>query len=179
MKRKQFIKGSVVLSLFCAGVFAVIMLPGQQSVSAQGKVLALARPRLLGQEWSSEQKQVWSTVERFWELWAKKDLDGVLSYFHPDFRGWYSEDPLPSDKASLRKWFSYFFETTEILVQEFNPVAIDVHGNVAFVHYYYTRAYKDAEGKHKMERGRWTDIWMKEGKKWLCICDHGGPTSVE
>lgn len=31
MKRKQFIKGSVVLSLFCAGILAALMLPGQAS----------------------------------------------------------------------------------------------------------------------------------------------------
>ncbi len=179
MKRKQFIKGSVVLSLFCAGVFAAIMLVGQQSVSAQPEVLALAGTRLLGHQWSSEQKKVWNAVEKLWELFAKEDLEGCLSCFHPDFRGWYSKDTLPRNKTVARKWSPFFFETTETLVHELNPLAIDIYGNVAFTHYFYKVAYKDAEGKHKLDRGRWTDIYVKEGDKWLLICDHGGPTSEE
>ena len=35
-----------------------------------------------GQEWSSEQKEVWSSVEDYWALSSKGDLDGFLSYFH-------------------------------------------------------------------------------------------------
>lgn len=179
MKRKHFIKGCVVLGVFCACLFAAIMLAAQESVPAQGQALVLAGPMLLGQEWSPEQKEVWNTVEKLVELEAKEDLDGLLSYFHPDFRGWYCKDPLPRNKASIRKWARYFFEIEESLVYELKPIAIDVHGNVAFVHYYYKWAYKDAEGKHKMDQGRWTDIYMKDGDKWLLICDHGGTTSVE
>jgi hypothetical protein len=38
----------------------------------------------------------------------------------------------------------------------------------------YTRLYKDSEGKEKREAGRWTDILMKDGNKWVLIGDHGG-----
>jgi ketosteroid isomerase-like protein len=98
---------------------------------------------------------------------------------HPDFHGWLSNDPLPRDKAGETKWATYFVKYNESLEQELKPVAINIHDNFAFVHYYYTVAYKDAEGKHKMEKGRWTDVYMEDGDKWLLICDHGGPTSVE
>jgi len=179
MKRKQYLKGSVVLSLFCIAVLVAIMLFGQKSVTAQPKVSSLVAPTLLGQQWSAKQKEVWSTVEKLWECFAKEDLQGALSINHPDFRGWLSNDPLPRNKASEMKWASYFLKYQQTLEQELKPVAIDIHDNFAFVHYYYTVAFKDAEGKHKMEKGRWTDVYMKDGDNWLLICDHGGPTSVE
>ena len=31
-----------------------------------------------------------------------------------------------------------------------------------------------AEGKPMPERGRWTDIVMKKGDKWVLVGDHGG-----
>ena len=46
---------------------------------------------------------------------------------------------------------------------------------MAIVNYHYTLLYKDAEDKQQMERGRFTDILMKEDGKWLLIADHGGP----
>lgn len=51
-----------------------------------------------------------------------------------------------------------------------------MYGNIAFVHYYYDQVVKDAEGKEKSESGRWTDILMKQGDKWVMIGDHGGPS---
>jgi len=47
------------------------------------------------------------------------------------------------------------------------------------VHYYYTYLYKDVEGKQKTSQGRWTDILMKQGNKWVMIGDHGGQTSKD
>jgi hypothetical protein len=49
-----------------------------------------------------------------------------------------------------------------------------VYGNFAFVHYGYQLRYLDAANAEKSERGRWTDILMKVGTRWLCIGDTGG-----
>lgn len=50
---------------------------------------------------------------------------------------------------------------------------------LAYVHYYYSYLYKDAEGKEKSSFGRWTDILMKQGDKWVMIGDHGRRTSKD
>ena len=175
MKRHQLTQGSLVLGLLCTGVLVAALLIGQQSVSAQREVLPALTPMLLGQAWSSQQQEVWNTVKSLWEAYAKKDIERALSYVHTDFRGWHWEDPLPRDKAGERRWATYFSQIQQELVQDLKPVAIDIHDNFALVHYYYTKAYKDTEGKHQTEGGRWTDIYMKEGGTWLLICDHGGP----
>ena len=54
------------------------------------------------------------------------------------------------------------------------PVSIWVKGEFAFVHYYFTQVEKDKEGKETMSGGRWTDILMKKGSKWVLVGDAGG-----
>lgn len=132
---------------------------------------------LCAQEWSPAQKEVWKNVEAYNALYAQRDLEGFAAYFHPDYRGWDYESALPMDKASTRKFMEHSFKTTTTLVYDIKPVAIQIYGNVAFVHYYYTEVYKDVEGKQKNSSGRWTDILLKQGDKWLMIGDHGGQTS--
>ena len=134
---------------------------------------------LFAQEWSEAEKEVWKNIETYHELWAKRDLDGFLSYFHDDYSGWYYESAMPDCKESLRKWGSYYFKKTKVLLYDIKPVAIKVHGNFAFVHYYYSLLQQEKKGKEKSEQGRWTDILKKEGDKWLLIGDHGGETEDE
>ena len=71
----------------------------------------------------------------------------------------------------------HFLETTKIVIQDIQPVAIKIYDNVAIVQYYYTRILKDAEGKEKNVSGRWTDILLKQGDKWYIIGDSGGPAA--
>jgi hypothetical protein len=52
-----------------------------------------------------------------------------------------------------------------------------VIGNVALIHYYYSKL-KTADAKETTERGRWTDVWINEGGKWLLIADSGGALST-
>ena len=58
-----------------------------------------------------------------------------------------------------------------------DPEAIWVKGNFAFVHYRYTEVEVDMEGKERSSSGRWTDILMKDGNRWIMIGDSGGETS--
>jgi len=132
---------------------------------------------LFAQEWSAAQKDVWKNVEAYWALYAAGDVEGYMTYVHTDYLGWSYQNALPSDKASTRKWVEHDLKTTKTLVSEIKPVAIKIHGNIAFVHYYFSMIIKDAEGKDKNISGRWTDILMKQGEKWVMIGDHGGQTS--
>lgn len=134
---------------------------------------------LFAQEWSPAQKEVWKNVETYWDLQMKGDLEGFMSYFHDDYRGWNYGAALPSGKATVRKFVKHAMETSKILVQDIKPVAIQIYGNIAFVDYYWDRVVKDAEGKEKSHSGRWTDILIKQGDRWVMIGDHGGQTSKD
>ena len=131
------------------------------------------------QEWSPAQKDVWKNVEAYWALDAAGNTDGFLAYFHPDYAGWSLNNPAPTGKATATKFITYQHKTSKTIVYDLQPAAIKIHGNVAFVHYHYVQINKDAAGKDKETSGRWTDILMKQGDKWLLIGDNGGRTSKD
>lgn len=141
-------------------------------------IILFSSVQLFGQEWSKEQKEIWENVETYWDLSAKGDVEGFLSYVHDDYSGWSNSDALPDDKISMRKYLSHVFKTRKVLVQVLKPVAINIHDDVAIVQYYYTRLITDVEGKEKDRSGRWTDILMKQGDKWVMIGDHGGSSET-
>ncbi len=132
---------------------------------------------LFAQEWSAAQKEVWKNVEAYWAIYEQGNLEGFLTYFHPDYRGWVYQATLPGDKATVRKFVEHDMKTNKTLVSDIKPVAIQIHGNVALVYYYYAVIEEDAEGKEKSSSGRWLDIMKKQGDKWVLIGDHGGRTS--
>ena len=134
--------------------------------------------QLSAQEWSDKQKEVWKNVEAREDLAIKRNVEGFLSYFHSDFSGWSINDALPRNKEQVRKRVTHRFPTRTTLLSDRQPVAIKIHGNVAIVHYYFSRVYKDVEGKERNSTGRWTDILMKQGDKWVLIGDSGGRAST-
>jgi ketosteroid isomerase-like protein len=133
--------------------------------------------RAHAQDWSAEQQEVWSTVESYWDLFAKEDLEGFLSYLHDDFRGWTYGVPLPRDKSYMQKSMPLGFAVSETIMVDIKPVAIQVHGNLAIVHYYYERTYVDAEGSQAGDTGRWTDVLVQQDDRWMMIADHGGSSA--
>ena len=127
------------------------------------------------QEWSAAQKDVWASVQAYWDLDAQGKTKEFLEYFDADYSGWYNRNALPSSKTTSSKFIAHGHKTGKTLVYDIQPVAIKVHGQFAFVHYYYSQVTKNAEGKDEPNAGRWTDILTKRGDKWVLIGDSGGP----
>ena len=138
-------------------------------------VSILAMPLYAG-EWTEEQKEVWKTVESYSKIAAEGDVEGFLNYFHPDFLGWAYSQELPTSKKVRSKYIRYYYPNFKNLFYDIRPVGVKVFGNAAFVHYYFYSEGIDSDGKKVVSKGRWTDILMKEGDKWLMIGDHGGET---
>lgn len=142
-------------------------------------VFSLGLTATMAQDWSPAQKEVWENVNDYWAIMAKGDLNGFMDYFHADYIGWDNESRLPSSKEESRKWLSYAYQGVKIPVYDVKPLAIKIYGDVAFVHYYYSMAKETQEGKRKTETGRWTDILLKQGSRWVLIGDHGGSDKSE
>ena len=142
-------------------------------------MVLLASAPLAAQDWSQAQKDVWKNVEAYWALDAAGNTEAFLGYFHPDYAGWDLNRAVPGGKDTARKFLSHYHKTSKTLVYDLQPAAIRVHGNVAIVHYHYTQIARDAAGKDKESSGRWSDILMKQGDKWVLIGDSGGRTSKE
>lgn len=147
-------------------------------LAALGLFIALPAT-VLAQEWSSAQKEVWKNVEAYWALDAAGKTDEFMAYFHPEYMGWSIRSALPANKETVRKFVSHGHKTSKTLVYHVQPAAIAIHDNVAIVHYYWSQVTQASGDKEKESSGRWTDILMKQGDKWVLIGDHGGTTSKD
>ena len=132
---------------------------------------------LNAQQWTDEQLEVWKSVETYDDLANKGDVEGFLTYFDESFIGWpYGSDAV-HNKQIRAEWIKYLLPLSTTVMSTITPEAIWVKDNFAFVHYYYSGITKDKDGKVSFESGRWTDILMKKGDRWIMIGDHGGKTS--
>jgi hypothetical protein len=131
---------------------------------------------LYAEDWSTEQKEVLSTIEACYEKLMERDLEGFLSYYHEDYKGWGLDVPVPYGKESVIKWSSFSFPRTEIMLYEVQPLEVILIGESAAIHYYFYYRFKNHEEKEISYTARWTDFYVKDGGKWLLIADHGGNT---
>jgi ketosteroid isomerase-like protein len=127
------------------------------------------------QEWSPAQKEVWQRVVDAWKADADRDVEQALAYYHDEYLGWWNRDAFPENKSETKRWIEHHFKSNKVVLQNFRPLAIKIHGDTAIVHYYAHRLTKDAEGKEKDERHRWSEVWTKENGKWLLLSATGGP----
>jgi ketosteroid isomerase-like protein len=136
----------------------------------------LSSVQLFGQEWSEEQKEAWKFIETHWDNLVKEDIEVILADYHDDFIGWEITSPLTFNKAFLRKNMPLWIESSDWVVYNIQPIAINIFDDVAIVHYYHSSVFKDTKGNETNYSGRWTDIIMKQGDRWVLIGDSGGLT---
>ena len=126
------------------------------------------------QQWTDEQKAVWAGVEKYWAVGMSDNPLDFLSYFDDSYYGWSYENEAPGTKADVQKSLSYWTKKGKVVYYLITPARIWVNGDFAYVHYYYTQVTESPDGKPNTEKGRWTDILMKKGDKWMLVGDHGG-----
>jgi uncharacterized protein (TIGR02246 family) len=134
---------------------------------------------LVAHEWTDAEKEVLKEMEKSYELWVKKDIEGFLSYIHDDYCGWHYESAVTQKKSNFVNMANHYFPKTEIIFYELTPLEVQILDDVAIVHYYFYFLMKDDEGKEQSSQSRYTDILMKEDGKWLLISDHGGEVKVK
>ena len=118
-------------------------------------ITLLSSAQLFGQEWSEEQKEVWKNVQTRWEDFeAKQYLEVATAIIHDDCSVWNNHDALPINKASLRKRVVHFLETTKILINDIQPVAIKIYDNVAIVHFLLFKNNQECRGSRN--KSEWT-----------------------
>lgn len=135
-------------------------------------LVALFVPPATGQEWSSDQQEVWKAVMATWGL--DPQVDWCAEACHPNVLAWGVGYPAPRDKDQIHAWWKRDSESSTTLEAQVTPVGIVVQGGTAVAHYYYTTLSESQDGKRKTEHGRYTDVLVKEGGKWLYIAWNGG-----
>lgn len=130
---------------------------------------------LLAQEdWTSAQKEVWKNVNDYWACFSRGDVNCYMSYIHPDFEGWDNASLLPRKKADIEKNLNSFVQGSKVFTYSIKPLTVKVYGELAFVHYFHTMTIETKDGKKTIIEGRYTDILLKQGNKWVVVGDHGG-----
>ena len=103
-----------------------------------------------------------------------KDLTWIDKMVHPNVSYWDADRPAPQNKASLSRWSRYTTANSTILEQEIIPISMTITGNVAVAQYRYVRARENYKKEREMVTGRYTDVLMKEGGRWLFLAWAGG-----
>jgi len=135
--------------------------------------------QIFSQQWTTEQKEVWENVEAYWNLYAQGDVEGYMNYIHNDYKGWDYDDEIPKDKTELKKWMNYYSKKSKIVLHSESPLTIQIFGNMSIVNYNYSIISSEADGKDIPFEGRYTDILIKEGSKWLQVAGHGGDRNFD
>jgi ketosteroid isomerase-like protein len=140
-------------------------------------VLFLFISNISAQQWTEEHKAVWAGVEAYWAVSLTDTPMDFLSYFDDSYFGWSYDYEAPGTKADVQKSLGYWTSKGKVVYYIITPARIWVNGDFAYVHYYYTQVTESPDGKPNTEKGRWTDILMKKGDKWVLVGDHGGEIS--
>ena len=56
---------------------------------------------LFAHEWTKAEQEVLNDMEKSYEMWAKKDIEGFLSYIHDDYCGWHYESAVTQKKSNF------------------------------------------------------------------------------
>jgi hypothetical protein len=126
------------------------------------------------QTWTPEQQEIWKFEEQQWKMAKEKDLSWIDTMVHPNLSYWDVERPAPQNRASLERWNRYQSSGSTVLEQEIFPISATITGNVAVVQYTYAVAREDHKKDRKTVTGRYTDVLIKEGGRWLFIGWAGG-----
>ena len=126
------------------------------------------------QTWSAEQQEIWKLEEKQWQMAKDKDLSWIDTMVHPNLSYWGTDSPVPQTKASLARWNRYDNTTATVLEQELFPLSITVTGNIAVVNYRYQIARESYKKERETVHGRYMDVLVKDGGRWLFIAWTGG-----
>jgi hypothetical protein len=126
------------------------------------------------QEWTSDQKEVWTVVNDSWAKFKTGDVDGMAAVIHPKYQGWTDSDPLPTDKEHMVAWYNKMKSMMQVDDYSLNPARIVVVKNSALVDYYFnlsTTYTWEGEQVSKQIKGKNVEFYVKEDGKWMLLGD--------
>lgn len=126
------------------------------------------------QTWTTEQQEIWTLEQQQWQMSKDKDLTWIDKMVHPNLTFWDVDEPGPQNKASLARWSRYSSSATTVLEQELFPIAVTITGNLAIAQYRYTVIRENYKKEREHVTGRYTDVLLKDGNRWLFIAWSGG-----
>ena len=142
---------------------------------AMGLFMAFAFPNTSNaQEWTKEQREVWTIVKDSWSKWAKGDVEGSIASLHEKYQGWSIDHPLPVGKAKIKEWYTMMKDFMKVEFMDMEPARIVVLDNAAVVHYYFSFSATytwGEETKSEEVKGKNAEFWVKDKGDWKLLGD--------
>jgi hypothetical protein len=120
--------------------------------------------QVFGQEWTAEQKEVWTSVQANWETFKQGDVEAALAMKHNDMVSWSLSHPEPLRKEHLKQSYINWFNYNKPVSYKLRPLTITIVNNVANVFYLFKW-----NGNKFSDIGRSFETWVKQDNKWLAI----------
>jgi hypothetical protein len=120
----------------------------------------------MGAEWSGEQADLWSFVERSWVDDAGKTGEWPRAYVHDEVREWGVEWPVPRGNDSLEKWVRFRDTRSEVLQYELFPHEIVIVGNTGVVYYSVVQVIRTGDGEAEREVSGLIETLVRSGAEW-------------
>ena len=98
-------------------------------------IVVLSGFHAFGEEWTAEQKEVWASVEGFWDSIKRGDVESALSRHHDKMIVWLSENPDPSKKNQTREEYYTLVNRSVPTFIKLKPLNITIIEHVANVFY--------------------------------------------
>lgn len=149
------------------------------SVAALSLALCVFSGAAAAQTWTAEQQEIWKVEEQQWKTEAAKDASWIDTMVHPNLRYWAAGEPMPRDKASLKRWSRLGYEDATVREHELFPISATITGNVAVVQYRYMIANENYKKERETVTGHYTDVLIKEDGRWMFLAWEGGEDPKE
>ena len=104
---------------------------------------------------------------------AAKDLSWIDTMVHSNVSFWDVDWPAPRNRASLSRW-GIRRQNNTTLEQELFLITIQITGPIAVVNYRYRLAMENFKKEREIVTGRYTDVLIRDGNRWLFITWSGG-----
>ena len=118
-----------------------------------------------GEDWTSEQKEVWSVVEQYYSNLDNGDVTSTMALIHDNSLDLFSDKSIPLNKDliqySYNEWVSI---KPSIKVKPISIAVID--HRVANAFYYFKW---ESKGGSYSAKGRSMHTFIKQGDKWMSI----------
>lgn len=148
------------------------------ALSAIIAVYCTSPERLTARETPAE-REIRAVVESYSNASQNRDLEAYLSYFHPDFLGWYNGDETPTDKKARVRGLTWYFAHSKPIAYTMTIKGIRALGETAIVHYSIEQTLEWNDGRTSETTSHWTDILVRENGRWYLVSDHGGTVATK
>ena len=135
-------------------------------------ILVFWNSQVSAQELTDAQKEVWKTIEAYYENLIMVDVEAIMTANHEDNLEWWTNKKRPYGKNDLRANYHSQFAYDKPLSYKLEPLNINILHDVAVVYY-----------KHKWNGNilsawnRQISTFIKQNNKWksiggmACPCD--------